>query len=123
MVQRGRADEKSFASYDEFWRHYLREHAKAETRAWHYLGSALGLCLLAVFLTSGNWLFVIAALVAGYAPAWIGHFFIEHNRPATFSHPVWSLISDYRMLGAWLSGTLGGELARAGIPVRRRRHG
>jgi hypothetical protein len=120
MVQHG-ARRKDFAGYDEFWRHYLREHARAETRRWHYSGSALGLLFLAVFLVSGNWFCLIAVPVAGYAPAWIGHFFVEHNRPATFSHPLWSLISDYRMLGAWLSGTLGGELARAGVPVRRRR--
>ncbi|MGH6873046.1 MAG: Mpo1-like protein [Rhizomicrobium sp.] len=106
------------ATYAEFWPYYLREHSRPETRAIHYLGTGLSTaCIVALIATGNGWLFPIA-LVAGYAPAWIGHFFIEHNHPATFTYPLWSLASDYRMAFAWITGRLGGELARAGVAQR-----
>jgi hypothetical protein len=103
------------ASYAEFWRYYLREHAKPATRAWHYLGTSLTLlCFVATAALRQPWL-LIAAVILGYAPAWLGHFTSEHNRPATFRYPLWSLISDFRMFAAWLGGRLPRELERAGI--------
>lgn len=102
-------------SYSAFWPHYLREHARAPTRALHFLGTSLALfCLLALIVTA-SWWWLPAALVAGYLFAWIGHVFVEHNRPATFIHPLWSLVSDVRMYGLWVSGRLEGELRRAGV--------
>ena len=58
---------------------------------------------------------LLAALVCGYAFAWVGHFFVEHNRPATFRHPLWSFRADFKMLGCALSGRLASELQRAGV--------
>ena len=108
-------DNTRIATYPEFWHHYLREHAKPATRAWHYLGTSLAvLCLVAALLLRLPW-FLLASVILGYAPAWIGHFTSEHNHPATFRYPLWSLVSDFRMFGAWLSGRLPRELAAAGV--------
>ena len=102
-------------TYREFWPFYLSEHAKAETRFWHMAGTGLAVVfLVAAILTWNVWL-LLAALVAGYGPAWLTHFTIEKNRPATFRYPIWSLISDFRMAATWLSGGLSRELEKAGI--------
>ena len=102
-------------TYRDFWPYYLQEHAKPGTRAIHYLGTCLSsLCVIAASVTGNLW-FVAAAFLAGYGPAWIGHFFIEHNRPATFTYPLWSLASDYRMTWRWLTRRIGHDLAHAGV--------
>jgi hypothetical protein len=104
-----------FSSYAEFWPHYLREHADPRTRALHYIGSLAALLLIGFGLVTGPlWLLLIAA-VAGYGPAWIGHGFVEKNRPATFTHPAWSFLSDFRMLYLWITGQLAPELSGAGV--------
>jgi len=109
------------AAYDDFWRFYLRAHANPSLRIWHYFGTALGLCaLLGLAATASAW-FLVLAVVGGYGPAWASHFFVAGNRPETFSHPLWSLISDFRMFWLWLAGGLDSELAKAGVPVRRQR--
>jgi hypothetical protein len=105
-------------SYADFWPYYLQEHADPKTRALHYAGTGLSsLCVLAAILTGNLW-FAAGALFAGYGPAWTSHFFIEHNRPATFTYPLWSLASDYRMTFRWLTGRIKGDLERAGVSSR-----
>jgi hypothetical protein len=101
--------------YRAFWPRYLREHARPGTRRLHYLGAGLGLLALAGALATGSWALLIAIPLAGYGFAWVGHFAVERNRPATFVHPLWSLLSDYRMFFLWIAGRLGPELAAAGV--------
>lgn len=107
--------EGRIATYSQFWSYYLREHAKPATRAWHFLGTTLTiLCLAGAVVLKDPWL-LVAAIVLGYGPAWLGHFTSEHNRPATFRYPLWSLYSDFRMFAVWLGGGLPRELERAGV--------
>ena len=106
---------EAFKSFAEFWPYYLSEHAKPTTRALHFAGTAAGLVLAFLALTSGNFWLLLIALICGYGPAWIGHYFVEKNRPATFRHPLWSLIADFRMFFFFISGRLGEELQRFGI--------
>lgn len=53
------------------------------------------------------------ALIPGYAAAWVGHFFVEKNKPATFQYPVWSFMGDYKMMTKMLTGEMEQELAEA----------
>lgn len=104
--------------YSEFWPYYLREHAKPQTRALHYLGTGLATAAMIGLAITGRFWLVPLVLFAGYGPAWAAHFFVEKNRPATFTHPLWSLISDYRMAWIWATGRLATELAKADVPPR-----
>ena len=99
--------------YVAFWHRYLRAHSQPLTRSIHYLGSLLALASL--ILVVWDWRFLIAAPVIGYGFAWAAHIGVEHNRPETFGHPLWSLFSDFRMLALFLCGRLGPHLRRAGV--------
>ena len=105
-------EHKTFA---EFWPFYLQEHAKASTRAWHYVGSTLALAVLGYALFTQTWLLLLAVPVSGYFFAWVSHAFVERNKPATFTYPLWSLIADYKMYALFLTGRLGPHLERAGV--------
>ena len=108
------------SSFTEFWPYYLREHSKPPTRALHYLGTTLGVAIALYGAATGNWWLLLGLPVVGYFFAWIGHFGVEKNRPATFTYPLWSLMGDFKMWGLWLTGRIGPELERAGVPASLR---
>jgi hypothetical protein len=99
-------------SFDEFWPFYVREHQKKLTRQLHFVGTSLAMsCVLGATLGKRRWMWLLAPVV-GYGPAWIAHFFIEKNRPASFSYPFWSLQADLVMWGKMLAGTMDAEVER-----------
>ncbi|HEY7412990.1 MAG TPA: DUF962 domain-containing protein [Vicinamibacteria bacterium] len=100
------------ASYEEFWPFYVSQHMKPSTRALHFAGTTAVLGALVAGVLVSPWWFV-AAPACGYAPAWVGHFFFEKNRPATFTYPWWSLRGDFRMYRLTWLGRMGPELQRA----------
>lgn len=106
---------REYRSFSEFWPFYLREHSKARTRSLHYAGTSLVICIAIFTLLTGRWVWLCAIPFAGYGFAWIAHFAVEKNRPATFTYPLWSLAADFKMWWLWLSGQLGKELERAGV--------
>jgi len=101
-----------FQTFAEFWPFYVGEHRLPSCRTVHYIGSFAAPATLAWVIATGSWLFLPLVLVAGYGPAWVGHFIIEKNRPATFTYPVWSLMGDYKMLGLAMRGRMADEVTR-----------
>ena len=93
-----------FTSLKTFYPYYLMEHTNLTCRRLHFVGSTLVLIIIGVviFTRNPNWLFL--ALFFGYGFAWVGHFFFEHNRPATFKYPLYSFVSDWMMYGQILTG-------------------
>lgn len=88
---------REFASFREFYPFYLSEHADVRSRRMHFAGTTLILVLMAIAFVGGNWNWLWLIPIAGYGFAWIGHFVFEKNRPATFKHPVYSLLGDWVM--------------------------
>lgn len=107
--------DRQYRSFAEFWPFYLREHSKPRTRALHYAGTTLVIAIGVFALLSGRWLWLLAIPLAGYGFAWVAHFAVEKNRPATFTYPLWSLAADFKMWWLWLTGRLDKELQGAGV--------
>jgi hypothetical protein len=95
MAQTAHTDH--FASFAEFYPYYLSEHRNTVSRRLHFVGSLGVIGCLAMALATGDWLWLPAAVICGYGFAWVGHFFFEKNRPATFRHPLYSLMGDWVM--------------------------
>jgi hypothetical protein len=104
--------ERKFNSFSEFWPHYVAEHSQSTTRMLHLIGTSVGIACVVYFIVSGRWWLFPLGLIPGYGAAWISHFFIEKNRPATFQHPLWSFMGDYKMIGMMLSGKMKMEVER-----------
>lgn len=97
---------KHFNSFAEFYPFYLAEHANKTCRRLHFVGSTLVLCLLISTLITQYWALLWLLPVIGYGFAWVGHFFFEHNKPATFKHPLYSFIGDWVMAKDMLIGKI-----------------
>ena len=99
-------------TFAEFWSFYVLAHQQLATRIFHTIGTLTGWSLLgAAIVLRRPWL-VLAAIVVPYAFAWFSHFFVEHNRPATFGHPLWSWLADQKMVAMVLAGKMGEEVKR-----------
>ncbi len=98
--------------YSAFWDFYVSEHRNPLNRFLHFIGTTLAMVLLVWFIVSDRFLFVPLVLVAGYGFAWVGHFFVEKNKPASFKYPFWSFISDFKMWFFMLTGRMNREVER-----------
>ncbi len=105
---------KRIASYEQFWPFYVSQHLDRTCRRLHFAGTMLVLGFALAGAAVSPWYFA-AVPVAGYGFAWAGHFFFEHNRPATFTYPLWSLRGDFRMFALIALGKMDAELARLGL--------
>ena len=93
-----------YKTFKDFYPYYLSEHDKKYTKLTHFIGTSIGIFFLIQFFLSFNFLFILYALLSGYGFAWVGHFFIEKNKPATFKYPFYSFIGDYKMYFEILQG-------------------
>ena len=96
----------SFASFREFYPYYLGQHSHPVSRRLHVSGTLLALLLAGGALVTGRWLWLLGVPLAGYLPAWVGHYLFERNSPATFSHPLYSLRGDLLLLTEVLTGRI-----------------
>ncbi len=97
---------QGYSSFAQFYPFYLSEHANTTCRRLHFAGSLCVLAILVAALATGRPLWLLAMPVAGYGFAWIGHFVFEKNRPASFSHPLYSFMGDWVMFFQLLTGKL-----------------
>ncbi len=95
---------KQFKNFKEFYPFYLAEHENVVSRRLHFTGTALVLALITYIFASCLWVFGLAVPLVGYGFAWIGHFFFEKNKPATFKYPLYSLLGDFVMFFDILRG-------------------
>ncbi len=95
---------QTFDSFADFYPYYLEEHSNQICRRLHFIGSTLVLAIIAYAIVTQTWIALWFVPLAGYGFAWIGHFFYEHNKPATFKHPFYSLLGDWVMYKDILTG-------------------
>lgn len=100
------AAEKEFSSFREFYPYYLKEHRNRTSRRLHVVGTLLVVAIIVYAILSSAYVWLWAVPVVGYGFAWVGHFFFEKNKPATFKHPIYSLMGDWVMLKDVLTGRL-----------------
>ncbi|MFI5297079.1 MAG: Mpo1-like protein [Polyangiales bacterium] len=105
-------DPARIQSFEEFWPFYVGEHSKPMTRRFHFVGTTAALACVGGAVVLGRPSLLLLAAVAGYGPAWVSHFFIEKNRPASFSYPGWSLAADLMMWTKMIDGTMDAEVEK-----------
>ena len=97
---------KKYKTFREFYPYYLSEHTNPTCRILHFIGTTIVLTALLTALITRNAWWLVATPLAGYGFAWIGHFFFEKNRPATFTYPLYSFASDWVMYFQLLVGKI-----------------
>jgi hypothetical protein len=107
------AEVPKFDTFEAFWPYYLQEHRDPLNRRLHFIGTTLVIVSVVLAVVTLNPCMLGFAPLTGYGFAWIGHFFVEKNRPATFTYPLWSLRGDFKMYGMTWTGALPAELAKA----------
>jgi hypothetical protein len=95
-----------YASFREFYPYYLGEHSDRTCRRLHFVGTSFGLAQAGAAVLLREPLLGLSALVTAYGCAWVGHYVFEKNRPATFRHPLYSLVGDFAMLRDFLAGRI-----------------
>jgi hypothetical protein len=100
------AEPHTFTTFEQFYPYYLAEHSNQTCRRLHFTGSTLVLLTLAWILVSGSWAMIWLLPLLGYGFAWVGHYFFEKNRPATFTYPWYSLMGDWVMYKDMLTGKI-----------------
>ena len=93
-----------YTRFADFYRFYLNEHRHPTCRRLHVVGTSIVIALAVLAAASQTWWLLALMPGAGYGFAWIGHFVFEKNRPATFKHPVYSLLADFAL---WRDVVLG----------------
>ena len=93
-----------YQSFRQFYPYYIHEHPNRTCRRIHIVGSALVIAVAVLALVTRNAWWLLAMPVIGYGFAWVGHFFFEKNRPATFKYPLWSLMGDFRLFSETVTG-------------------
>jgi hypothetical protein len=111
---------REFQTFADFWPFYLHEHSRPATRALHAAGTTVSTILIIALIAGRKWAWLPVPFLIGYGAAWVGHFFIEHNRPATFQHPLWSFMGDYKMLALMLTGRIAQEVAHCAESTTRK---
>ncbi len=96
----------AYRGFSDFYPFYLSQHANRTCRRLHFLGTTIGLATILHSLSTLNFWWLLAGLAAGYLLAWIGHFFFENNRPATFTYPLYSFLGDWVMWKDMLTGRI-----------------
>jgi hypothetical protein len=99
-------NDTGFRNFGDFYPFYLSEHANKISRRLHFTGTSIAFVLIITAIITQRWWFMAIALIQGYAFAWVGHFFFEHNKPATFKYPAFSLMGDWRLWWDILTGKL-----------------
>lgn len=107
---------KHSMTLNEFYPYYLREHQNPICRILHYIGSTSALLVLGIIIWGQYWAWLPLVLLIGYGFAWLGHFFFEGNKPATFQYPRLSFIGDWLMLKDFLTGQINQKLHQATQP-------
>ncbi|HWX81277.1 MAG TPA: DUF962 domain-containing protein [Steroidobacteraceae bacterium] len=98
--------EERYKSFSDFYPFYLSEHSNRISRRLHFTGTSIALGLLVAAAVTQTWWLIAVALIQGYAFAWVGHYFFERNKPATFKYPGFSLMGDWRLWWEILTGKL-----------------